>query len=303
MEKLSVIDLSDLYAADVQQRRRVGNDILKACHDFGFFYASNHGISSALVEACFRHSRDFFALPDAQKLALKASDSNMWRGYEQPNTQDSKEAFVFGVERGPDDPLVRAGIPYHGSNPWPELSGWRQDMLVLFNEFLQLSRSLNRAFALALDVPEDYFDRLSQDPMAAMRFLRYAPASDDRPGIEAHTDWGALSMLFQEDVPGLEILTPDDGWQVVEPVPGTCVINIGEMVARWTNDYLKATLHRVINRSDKDRYSMAFFLDMDHDAIIECLPAFSSPGNQPHYPPVPALTHIMERHRKDYGVS
>lgn len=302
MEKLAVIDLASLHDEDTSKRRRIGKTILEACHDKGFFYGLNHGIRTELLENCFAHSRDFFALPDGKKLALKASDDNMWRGYERPNDQDSKEAFIFGAERGADDPLVQAGIPYHGANPWPELAGWRQDMLTLFNDFLQLSRSLNRAFALALEAPEDYFDKLSQDPMAAMRLLRYPPSSD-RPGIEAHTDWGALSILFQDDTPGLEILTPENGWKVVEPIPGACVINIGEMVARWTNDYLKATLHRVINRSDRDRYSIAFFLDMDHDAMIECLPAFVAPGNQPHYPPVPALTHIMERHRKDYGVS
>lgn len=299
---LPVIDISALTTGDVFERRAVGDAVVAACREHGFFYATGHGLRDDRRDAVFDDVTRFFALPSEIKNAVSVDKSEHFRGYEPPTDADSKEGFVMGREMPADDPRVVDGTPYHAPNAWPDGldADWRQRMQALFGEMLDLARLLNRGLALGLKLDEGYFDTLSDDPMAALRLLHYPPHCE-RPGIHEHTDWGALSVLFQNDVPGLQVRGRDGAWIDVPPMDGACVVNVGDLVARWTNDMLKSTPHRVVNRTGRDRYSVCFFLDMNYDAMIECLPGCADEHNPAKYAPVRVADYLDEMHRRDYG--
>ena len=153
------------------------------------------------------------------------------------------------------------------------------------------------AFALALRLPEDYFDAYLHEPMATVGPLRYPPQRDDvhAIGAGAHTDFGCLTILAQEAQPGLQIKTVQGEWLDAPPIDGTLVINIGDMLARWTNDVWGSTVHRVINRSGQDRYSIAFFYDPEFTTPIVCLDSCCDADHPPRYAPTTGGQHLLDQ--------
>jgi isopenicillin N synthase-like dioxygenase len=268
-----------------------------------------------VIARIFAETKRFFKLPLAVKNRVAIAHSPISRGYEPIGHQtldtnaapDLKEGFYIGVERNADDPLVQAGIPNHGPNQWPaDLPGWRNQMEQYFGLMMDLSRQLLRGLALSLQVEESYFDPMVDNPMAILRLLHYPPhpasAQPDQLGCGIHTDWGALTILLQDSVGGLEVRTADGAWVQATPIPGTFVINLGDMMARWTNDYYQSTPHRVMNRSGKERYSLPFFFDANYHARVECIPTCQDTANPPRYPPITAGEHIMQMYRRTYGL-
>ncbi len=294
--ELPIIDVNMFKNGNATQRSVIVQQIMSACETYGFFYIQNHGIAIDQIEQAFAQSHLFFDRPLEFKNQYSIEKSDRFQGYEPQTITESKEAYVLGPERDTDDPLVQKGVKYHGANMWPDLEGWKSVMSDQMHEMLDLAKLLNRALALGLGVSEDYFDRLSTDPMCALRLLHY-PAGQNRAGIEDHTDWGALSLLIQDDTPGLEILTKTEEWAVIPPVRDTIIVNIGEMVEIWTNGRFKATPHRVFNHSGRPRYSIAFFLDMDHDAILQPVDKVE----QSKYRPIRVSDFIDQMHERDYG--
>lgn len=310
---IPVIDIGGLRSPNWADRKAVAAHLRKASHEVGFFYIANHGIDAALVDQIFAESHRFFALPDADKLEISIQHSPISRGYEPLKHQtldlnaapDLKESIYIGLHRGPDDPLVQANTPNHGPNLYPRnLFGWREVVEQYFAAMLNLSYQLMRGLALSLDLEEHHFDPLADDPMPILRLLHYPPhpvQADDRTwGCGAHTDWGCLTILLQDAAGGLEVKTASGDWMAAEPIPDTFVINIGDMMARWTNDYYQSTPHRVVNRSGGDRYSVPFFFDINYHALVECLPTCQSETNPPKYPPITAGDHIVEMYQKTY---
>jgi isopenicillin N synthase-like dioxygenase len=143
---------------------------------------------------------------------------------------------------------------------------------------------------------------MMDNPMPILRLLYYPPhpihAKPDEFGCGTHTDWGFLTILLQDEAGGLEVCTADGDWVQAKPIPDTFVINLGDMMARWTNDYYQSTPHRVVNRSGQARYSMPFFWDINYHSVVECLPTCQSIENPPKYPPITAGEHIVEMYRK-----
>ena len=303
--ELPVIDISSLYTGEEDAFFVVGKKIVRACETFGFFYLSGYDIPKEKIDFWLRLSKRYFDKPIEFKDKNSIEYSDRFQGYEPQTSAESKEAYVLGPERAQDDPLVLAGEKYHGANVWPSegagLDGWRIAMIDQMQSMLELARLINRALAVGLGVPRDYFDKGSDDPMYALRLLHYVPQSDERHGIADHTDWGALSLLIQGDVPGLEVLMPDGTWSLAVPIENTMIVNVGELVARWTNNRLKATRHRVRNLSGVDRYSMAFFLDMNHDAVIKPIETCVSNDNPAQYEPIIIRDFIDLMHKRDYS--
>ncbi|GAB4148407.1 MAG: oxidoreductase [Cyanobacteria bacterium J069] len=310
---IPVIDIGGLRSPDLANRKAVAAKIRQASHEVGFFYIANHGIAPALIEQIFAESRRFFALPIEQKAEISITHSPISRGYEPLQHQtldfnaapDLKESLYIGLHREADDPLVQAQTPNHGPNQYPRnLPGWRETVEQYFGQMLALSYRLMRGLALSLDLDEHHFDAMTDDPMPILRLLHYPPHpvnADDRTwGCGTHTDWGCLTILLQDASGGLEVQTASGDWIAAEPIPDTFVINIGDMIARWTNDYYQSTPHRVVNRSGGDRYSIPFFFDINYHALVECLPTCQSPENLPKYPPIKAGDHIFEMYRKTY---
>jgi isopenicillin N synthase-like dioxygenase len=316
--KIPVIDLGLSFSPSLDDRRTVAREIHYACRSTGFFYVAHHGIPGSLVDDMFAGARRFFDRPMAEKEQVHISTSPARRGFEGPGLQaldpesppDLKEGFLIGSDRGPDHPLVRAGTPRHGMNNWlaDESDGLRHAGEAYFTAAMALGRHLMRLIALSLDLPETSFEGYFRDPDASLRMLHYPPhppgARFNQLGCGAHTDWGAITILAQDDCGGLEVQAANGEWIMAMPIDGTFVVNIGDLLARWTNDLYRSTAHRVLNnRSGRDRYSAALFFDPDYFARIECLPSCQAADNPPRYPVCTAGDHKHELYCRTRGMA
>jgi isopenicillin N synthase-like dioxygenase len=311
---IPTIDIAGLTSADRANRRATAAAIGDACRSTGFFYITHHGIPDELVQNTLAQAKRFFDQPLETKLQVDIHQSTISRGYEGIGTQifnegdapDLKESYYIGVERDESDPLVQAKTPNHGPNQWPvNLPGWRGQMETYFTAMLSLSQRLMAGLALSLNLDEDFFEPMGNNPMALLRLLHYPPfpaePHKNQPGCGTHTDWGAITILAQDDKGGLEICTTDGQWIEATPIPGTFVINLGDMMARWTNGLYQSTPHRVKNVPGADRYSLPFFNDLNYHAVVDCLPTCQSANHPPKYPPIKAGEHILDMYRKTYG--
>lgn len=311
---LPIIDISGLTSADAGDRMAVAGALAAACADKGFFYISGHGIPADMIEEAFAASRAFFEQPESRKRRVDKVLSSCNRGYEPLRGQsleadappDLKEGFYIGEDLDASDPRVAMGKFNHGSNQWPEgLPGFQPVMEAYFNALNALCRRLMRGLALALKLEEDYFDAFCTDPLATLRLLHYPPQPANplpkEKGCGAHTDFGSLTLLAQDDAGGLQVWDAQQGWIHAPPVPGTFVVNLGDLVARWTNDRYRSTLHRVINASGRERYSIPFFYTGNPDYVVSCLPTCTAPGEAAKYPPVTTEQHIVECYRRTYA--
>ena len=251
-------------------------EIHRACRETGFFYVTGHGVEPALCEAQLQAARRLFALPDEAKRAVHVERSPCRRGYEGPGTQtldegspaDHKESFIVSNELGPTHPLVIAGVPNQGPNQWPAgLPGFRTQMLAYQAAMIGLGRRLMGLLARSVELPSAHFDDGLREPQCAVRLLRYPPHPADAGanllGAGAHTDWGSLTILLQDGLGGLEVMNADGDWIRAAPVAGSFVINIGQMMERFTAGLYRANLHRVRNDARQARYSVATFFELE----------------------------------------
>jgi isopenicillin N synthase-like dioxygenase len=310
---LPIVSLAGMRSPDPAPRAAVGAACRAACLDKGFAYIVDHGIPPGLIEQVFAQTRRFFDLPMQAKLAVDKALSPCNRGYEPLRGQvleagtppDLKEGFYIGTDLPADDPRVIEGLFNHGPNLWPaDLHGWQETMQAYFDEMTELCRLTMQALALSLGLPEAYFDDFCDDPQATLRLLHYPPqpgnAAPGEKGCGAHTDFGALTFLLQDDVGGLQVWDERLGWLEAPPVPGAYVLNLGDLIARWTNDTYRSTLHRVINRSGRERYSVPFFYTGRAEHEVRCLPCCLAPAETPKYPPTTAVGHLREMYDRTY---
>jgi isopenicillin N synthase-like dioxygenase len=311
---LPIVDLSDSYSDDIEIRKQVAWEIHKACRDTGFFYVTGHRVPEQLRQSQLMAAQRFFELPLESKTAISMKQSAAKRGYETMQAQtldtgspaDLKEGFQMGIELPPTHPRVLDGVPNHGPNQWPEgLPGFRRQMEMYQAEMIRLGRHLMQCLALSLYMPENYFDAGTENPMCTVRLLHYPPhptgAEENQLGAGAHTDWGAITMLLQDDCGGLELRNSAGEWIRADPVKGAFVVNLGDMVRRWSNDLYQSTMHRVLNNvSGRDRYSVASFFNPDHFYRVECLATCLPAGDTPRYQPVTVGEHIEDMFQRTY---
>jgi isopenicillin N synthase-like dioxygenase len=311
---LPVIDIAGLSSPNLSDRDAVAAKLRAACLYNGFFYISNHGVDEALVADVFTEAAAFFDLPAETKAEVDKSRSKANRGYEPLQGQtlepgappDLKEGYYVGPEHAPDDPRVLAGMFNHGANQWPSSRpNFKPVMEAYLDVMLDLSARMMGGIARSLDLPEDYFKGYCTDAMANVRLLHYPPrpanGNPDQKGAGAHTDFGGLTLLRQGDVGGLQVWDQaTGGWIHADPVPGTYVVNLGDMIARWTNDKYRSTLHRVVNTSGRERYSVPFFYTGNYTHKVECIPTCLAPGEQPKYPPITVEEHMRAMYKRTY---
>ncbi|KAA1170828.1 isopenicillin N synthase family oxygenase [Marinobacter salinexigens] len=311
---LPVIDLS-LLTGTPQQQQLLTRSLADACLHTGFFYVSGHGIAVELINRVFAESRALFGLPDEQKDAINKSLSRANRGYEPLKGQtlepgsppDLKEGFYIGEELDDSDPRVQAGRFNQGANQWPaSLPGFRDTMTEYFTALNQLSARIMEALALSLDLNQRFFDDFCHQPLSTLRLLHYPPQPTNpapgEKGCGAHTDFGGVTILLLDDNPGLQVWDAgNEQWINANPIPGTFVVNLGDMIARWTNDRYRSTLHRVVNTSGAERYSVPFFYSGNPDHEVVCLPTCLAEGDEPHYPPTTVEAHLMDMYRRTYA--
>lgn len=303
LKTLPLLDLSQLDG-DARQRQRFLDELRAAARDAGFFYLRGHGVNNRLNAQLQQYARQFFALPEADKLAVQMVHSPHFRGYNRAAAEltrgqpDWREQFDIGAER-PALQLTNETPRWarlQGPNQWPEALPELKPLLLQWQQAMTaMSLRLLRAFALALSLPEQAFDTLYGDkPNEHIKLIRYPgrEATASGQGVGAHKDSGFLSFLLQDRQKGLQVEIDEGRWIDAEPLEDTFVVNIGELLELATNGYLRATVHRVETPpAGSDRLSIAFFLGARLDAVVPLyqLPASlmaeaHGPASDPHNP-------------------
>ncbi|MGH7109182.1 MAG: isopenicillin N synthase family dioxygenase [Stellaceae bacterium] len=319
---IPVIDYGPYFAGEKDALAPLAAAVGDACENVGFFYAKNHGVPEETIERAFAASRRFHALPLADKMTLKLNEDNI--GYLPVNASvqgastvhkatrpNRNESFFVSHDRGPGHPDVIAGKPLRGRNQWPQgLPGLRADMMAYFAALSALCDRMLPPFAVALGMPAGFFAPFfANEAHANLRFLHYPPQppedDDNLFGQAPHTDNSFMTALARTDVPGLAVRLPPNGpmageWFVPPLVPGTFLINLGNIMRRWSNDRFLSTPHGVLNDSGTDRYSIAYFHSPNPDSVIECLPSCTGADNPPHYPRALYRALVLDFYRANY---
>jgi len=322
---IPVIDVTPAFAGQPGALEAVAAQVRSASERVGFFYVAGHGVPQALIDDAFQASREFHAMPLQDKLTLKLNQNNI--GYLPVNESIQRastvhkatrpnfnESFFISHDRGPEHPDVVAGTPLRGANQWPAgHARMRATMVRYFKAMEALGERTLPLLARALDVPADFFGRFFADGAHInLRFLHYPPQEIDDPeqfGQGPHTDNSFITFLAREDTPGLAVRLPSGEWLAPPLIEGTFLVNLGNVMKRWSNDRFLSTPHGVVNDSGRDRYSIAFFYSPNITAPIECLPSCTSPADPPHDAPavygdlVRAFYSANYFHQKDHAAT
>jgi isopenicillin N synthase-like dioxygenase len=262
--RLPIIDLA-LFELGDPWRDHVATQVDWAASEFGFFYVVGHGIETGTIEALLELSRSFFKMAEDGKRRIHMSrGGRAWRGYFPVGGEltsgrpDLKEGLYFGEELPENDARVRAGTPLHGSNLFPDLPGFRDAVLDYMIALTGLGHKLMGSIGRGLRAGDNFFvDRYTGTPTQLFRIFNYPGTADgysiDSYGVGEHTDYGLLTLLYQDEVGGLQVKYAD-GWIDVPYVPGSVVVNVGDMLERLTRSRYTSALHRVINRSRNSRF-------------------------------------------------
>jgi isopenicillin N synthase-like dioxygenase len=290
------------------ERRSVAGEIGRACEEIGFVTVVGHGVDEQLVERTAASARAFFDLSEAEKRSLSEGEPRQGLPAYRPLRTESLAASLGQKTPGDLKESLDWGpaVPGYGwpARP-PELRGLLEEY---FAGLSGLGERLRRLFALALGLPEDWFEDAFRDHSSSLRVVNYPdPQGDVEPGqlrAGAHTDYGCMTILRTEGAPGgLQVQTRAGDWLEIEAVPGSFVVNLGDMMARWTNDRWQATLHRVAvppvdRRLGSRRQTIVFFHDPRGDALIDCIPGCADEDNPARYEPVTALEHVQAKAAK-----
>jgi isopenicillin N synthase-like dioxygenase len=319
MSDIPVIDLSEALTGDPAARLRTGREMDRTCREIGFFTITGHGVAPDVMDNLRNTANAFFALPLEEKLRAVHPVKGTPRGYIALGVEalshgnaietppDLKEYYHFGRERWPDEPYYTCaeGQRYFRINLWPEHPpGFAEAAAAYYAAMENLTVEMMRLAALGLGIPEHFFDDKIDRHITAMRLNHYPEQhASPAPGqlrAGAHTDYGLLTILNGENVPGgLQAQTRDGRWLDVETDPRSFVVNIGDLLMRWTNDRWVSNVHRVVNPPDSEaarsrRLSIAFFHHPNYDASIECI----APPGEAKYPPVLSGAYRDEKYRQ-----
>ena len=317
---IPIIDLAPALSGKAGGKDEVVRAIGENLENVGFFQIVGHGVSSTLIQRLRDQAYEFFSLPIEQKMRIKRPLPEITRGYDPPAQQslaatkdgaappDLQEGFgMGGFKFGPDDPYYTAGLGHYffAPNLWPKEPAVLRTTLETYHTRLTvLAAKLMRMFALALDMDEHYFDAKIDKTGAHIRLNKYPPQlTPPVPGqlrCGAHSDYGTLTILYGEDTPGgLQVMGSNGVWLDVHPQPDAFVVNIGDSMARWTNDRWVSTIHRVVNpsleHSSTERLSVAFFHAANYDTEIRCLESCQSHGKPPKYESIHYAAYYIEK--------
>jgi isopenicillin N synthase-like dioxygenase len=317
-EAVPVVDIAPFIGGNAAQKRAVASALAAACEEIGFFTIVGHGVSEALIEETRARALEFFALPMSAKQAIARPPSKISRGYSwvgdrglayslgDRTAPDLQESFGMGPVQPAPPALV--GTPAESAfflpNAWPaQPAGFRTAFERCYAELDRVAAQVMCIFAVALDLPEHFFDDKIDRPTSTMRAILYPPqehapeAGQLRAG--AHTDYGTVTILRGDDVPGgLQVRRRDGAWMDVHPVPGSFVCNIGDLMMRWTNDRWLSNLHRVANppteHAHVQRLTLVYFQNPNCDAEIRCI----DPTAPAKYAPVRFGDYYLGKHMK-----
>ena len=313
------VDLTGWYSGDERDRDGVAAAVDAACSGSGFLSVTGHGIPQALMADMLDTSAAFFDLPAPVKLGYRPDDLELNRGYVPEGTEalsyslgvesppDLYEAFIVGREVPPDGESDEALRTYFAPNLWPtEMPRLREVALSWWDACEELGFTLVDIFARALDLPHGWFRPFLDRSISVMRANNYQRRGASPVPVEgqlrmgAHSDYGCATILLADRVPGLQVADTAGGWHDVLPAPGALLVNLGDLLAEWTNDRWRSTLHRVVPapadvEGDFRRRSVAWFQQPNHDARIEVIPSCQSEANPPRYRPTTSGEHMLAK--------
>ena len=314
--RIPVLDIAPYLRGEAGAMRHLARSIARSCEDTGFLVLANHGIPQALSDGCFAAAAQFFALPDEEKLALKVGALNL--GFLPTGAQvirtskvnhntkpNLNESFYISRDYAPDDPDILAGKSFIGLNRWPPaLPEFRVATMAYYTAMQALAQRMLPAFAVALDLPPDYFAADFAEPSCTLRLIRYQPQPEpeaNRFGFAPHIDTNFITFLAQSALPGLEVRTREGQWLRPPAIPGTFVVNTAEMLGRYSNDRFAPTPHRVVNSSNQMRYAIPFFFGPGNDAVIRVVPSCTGADNPPKYEPLLYLDHRRRLNQTNFA--
>lgn len=312
MIELPIVDMSGVRSGDAQSMARAARDIHAAFTTVGFLYIANHGLPEPVVTDMVREAQGFFHQPLEKKREVAINKRH--RGFNalgdalmyEATKPDYKEFYTIGLELPETDPDVVAGEPLRGPNNWPsDRPGLRQAMSAYYEEIGRCGADLLSCVAVSLGRPVDFFTPKYQKRLQRTQIIYYPPhpagAASDQFGLAPHTDFGCITLLWQDQNGGLEVLERQSKtWIAAKPIPGTLVVNVGDLLARWTNDLYASTPHRVINKSGRERFSIATFYDPDFKAVVDPRELGVSDAAC-KYEPTTSGAHILGRIERSFG--
>jgi isopenicillin N synthase-like dioxygenase len=310
-----IVDLSTFVGGSVADRTRIGEEVDRACREIGFFTVIGHGVDETVIGDACQQALAFFDLPLAEKLAVAMPTPGYPYGYSRLRGEslsrslggeappDLKETFNLGPVDPPPRPLGEMADEYeravYAPNLWPDgLPAFRPAIERYSRAMADLAGTLMETFAVALGLAADTFVPFIDRHGSALRLAHYPAVDGPLPRGQlragAHTDYGTLTILWTDGEPGLEVETVGEGWASVDPVPGGLIVNLGDLMQRWTNDRWRSTMHRVVATGDAGpRLSIPFFHNANWDARVECI----VDGVTPRHPPTTAGQHLMDKFR------
>lgn len=292
--EIPILDLAPYLSGQPGARESLGKQLCHALENIGFYFIKGHGVPQALIDAAFAETARFHAQPLERKLKLRRNRDNvgylpMSRGTDtdaaiKPN---ANQAFFLKRDLPADHPDVLAQKRFRGANLWPaNLPGFRETVVAYCDALEALVKKMMPLYAVALDLPGDYFAQAFAEPQYTLRMTHYPfveALAENEFGIAPHSDTSFLTLLAQNKVPGLSLRTRDGRWIDAPALDGHFLVNGGDMLRRWTNDRFLATPHRASNRSGTERYAIPFFVDCGIDWPMECLPTCTSTARPAKY--------------------
>lgn len=312
MTTLPIIDFSGVRNGDSIACNKAAAAIKDACTTVGFFYISNHGVPDTVIDETYRQAAQFFRQPIEKKRAVAINKRH--RGFNalgdalmyEATKPDYKEFYTIGLELPENDPDVLAGEPLRGPNNWPtDMPEFRRAFSAYYDAIGACGTDLLRCIAISLGAAPDFFIDKYKKRLQRTQMIYYPPhppnAATDQFGLAPHTDFGCITLLSQDNNGGLEVLERSSKtWIPATPIPGTFVINVADLLQRWTNDRYWSTPHRVVNTSGRERFSIATFFDPDFKAVVDPRDLGVSTADS-KFEPTTAGAHILGRIERSFG--
>jgi isopenicillin N synthase-like dioxygenase len=310
-QAIPVMDLAPFLAGEPGALEAAASTLRYALEEVGFYVIIGHGVAQQIIDEAYKQIRSFFAIPIEQKMALAKNEHNIGYApigarYSRPSSdlndnakkEAAAESYFMKADLAPDHPDVLAGKKFRSPNLWPaegDAPGFRAAMATYMQTLEKLGKSLLPLYARALDLPPDYFDKAFVEPMYTLRISRYprqATLAGNKQGLPPHTDTSFMTLLPFNRVQGLQVRLTDGNWIDAPAVPGSFVVNSGNMLRRWSNDRCMSTPHQVVNLSPEERYALPFFLDCNRDWLMDCMPSCTSPSNPRRYEPMTYMDYM-----------
>lgn len=309
---IPLIDYAKLTSTNSSVRAQEIQLLDTACREIGFFYLTNTDIDQALVRRIMGAAKRFFAQPLEEKLKIDIKNSINHRGYgavgeeqlDELHKADWKETFDMALDLNSDHPLAAKYPKMYGPNQNPSDPAVLETLHDYYVTAFGVAQGVLTAMADALQLESDFFTRCFKDHVTVLRMIHYPP----RPSVEhdngagAHTDYGCVTLLLQDDIGGLEVKHRNGEWLQATPMEGALVVNIGDLMQRWTNDEYTSTAHRVrASQAGVHRYSVPFFVEPDYETTVACVPSCQSSDQPAKYDPIYSGDWIQSRFDATYS--